>query len=353
MEAGNQSEAERKFWKTPELLETLFSWIDLESTLNLARVMDKEDLQSGITSKVWNKLIRNNCPVDKRGRLFGSFPQDRDSYQDLQEAQEAVKNLATILKLMGQPKDLLLDLLDLICERLPPLVGCALATSQLQIVCPRHPEPHKVSPAGFLLLEQVESVLKTTEQRIQSVEVVLLSELVISAISSRMTRQQDPVPSIRIRLWVDIETEKGAWAFHTLIMSGQVEHVEDTLRLKVIGSLGGEGWGAVAKAMQLQPDLVGWILTSKPSLAEGKKEDIKNIWDIVGLERFEIYKTTSDLKNLARAWSYSVEKPDDDWEKLEQILNMSEAGFAAIIKEAEEEDSEEEEGDSETGEEDE
>ena len=105
--------------------------------------------------------------------------------------------------------------------------------------------------------------------------------------------------------------------------------------------------------MQLQPDLVNWILTSKPSLAEGKKEDIKNIWDIVGLERFEIYKTTSDLKNLARAWSYSVEKPDDDWEKLEQILNMSEAGFAAIIKEAEEEDSEEEEGDVETGEEDE
>ena len=140
MEAANQSEAERMFWKTPELLETLFSWIDLESTLNLARVMDKEDLQSGITSKVWNKLIRNNCPVDKRGRL-----QHRDGYQDLQEAQEAVKNLATILTLMGQPKDLLLDLLDLICERLPPLVGCALATSQLQIVCPRHPEPHNVT----------------------------------------------------------------------------------------------------------------------------------------------------------------------------------------------------------------
>ena len=126
MEAANQSEAERKFWKTPELLEKLFSLIDLESTLNLARVMDKADLQSGITSKVWNKLIRNNCPVDKRGRL-----QHRDGYQDLQEAQEAVKNLATILKLMGQPKDLLLDLLDLICERLPPLVGGVLATLNL------------------------------------------------------------------------------------------------------------------------------------------------------------------------------------------------------------------------------
>ena len=118
MEAANQSEAEQKFWETPEMLETLFSWLHLESTLNLARVMDKQSLQSGITSKVWNKLIRYNCPVDSFHTL------------GLQEAhQQAMKNLATILKLMGQPKDLLLDLLDVICEGLPPLVACLLYTS--------------------------------------------------------------------------------------------------------------------------------------------------------------------------------------------------------------------------------
>ena len=357
MEAANQSEAERKFWKTPELLEKLFSLIDLESTLNLARVMDKADLQSGITSKVWDKLIRYNCPVDRRGCLFGSFPQDRDSfhkrYHDLklQEAQQSVKNLATVLKLMGKPKDLLLDLLDLICEGLPPLVGLTvMATNQLQIVCPRHPEPHNVSPAGFLLLEEVESVLGTTEQRIQSMDVGVLFGSIMSAIGSRMTRQQDAVPSIRIRRRIEIETEKEAWAFHTL-MSGQVEHV-DPIRLKVKGPLGGEGWGAVAKAMQLRPDLVGWIWTSKQSLAEGKKDDIKNIWDTVGLEGFEVYQTTPDLE-CWKARGYSVEKPDDDWDRLEQILDMREAEFAAIIKEAKEEDSEDEEGDSEMGEEDE
>ena len=348
MEAANQSEAERMFWKTPELLETLFSWIDLESTLNLARVMDKEDFQSGITSKVWNKLVRCNCPVDKSGRLFGSFPPFHGDNLELQEAQQAVKNLATILKLMGQPKDLLLDLLDLICEGLPPLVD--VVTNQLQIVCPRHPQPHNVSPAGFLLLEQVESVLGSTEHRIQSMDVGVLSESILSAIISRMTRQQDPVASIRIRHRITIETEKGASAFHTL-MSGQVEHV-DPIRLKVKGPLGGEGWGAVAKAMQLRPDLVGWIWTSKPSLAEGKKDDIKNIWDTVGLEGFDVYQTTPDLE-CWKARGYSVEKPDDDWDRLEQILDMREAEFAAIIKEAKEEDSEDEEGDSEMGEEDE
>ena len=347
MEAANQSEAERMFWKTPELLETLFSWIDLESTLNLARVMDKEDFQSGITSKVWNKLVRCNCPVDKSGRLFGSFPPFHGDNFELQEAQQAVKNLATILKLMGQPKDLLLDLLDLICEGLPPLVD--VVTNQLQIVCPRHPEPHNVSPAGFLLLEQVESVLGSTEHRIQSMDVGVLSESILSAIISRTTRQQDPVASIRIRHRITIETEKGASAFHTL-MSGQVEQV-DTVTLEVKGSIGEDGWGVVAKALQLKPDLVDWIWTSKPSLTEGKKDDVKKIWDTVGIQGVELYQTASDVENVGSTWGFSVEKPDDDWERLEQILDLSEAEFAALFEEAQEEDGEEEEGDTETGEE--
>ena len=177
MEAANQCEAERKFWATPELLETLFSWLDLESTLNLARVVDKESLQNGITSKVWNKLIRYSCPVDVRGRLFGGFRSDRDSFHDryhdlkLQEALHAVRKLAAILKLMEQPKDLLLDLLDVICEGLPPLRRPLRGSNQLQVVCPRHPEHHNVSSAGFLLLEEVENALGSTEQRIQSIEV--------------------------------------------------------------------------------------------------------------------------------------------------------------------------------------
>ena len=120
MEAKNQSEAERMFWQTPELLETLLSWLDLKSTFNLAHVMDKESLKSGITSKVWNKLIRYNCPLVERD---DSLP--------------AVKALASILKLMNQPKDLLLDLLDVTCEEHP----AHNQATQLQMICPRHLEP--------------------------------------------------------------------------------------------------------------------------------------------------------------------------------------------------------------------
>ena len=93
---------------------------------------------------------------------------------------------------------------------------------------------------------------------------------------------------------------------------------------------------------------VNQIWTSKPSLAEGRKDDIKSIWDTVGLEGFGLFQTTSEMENAGRV----LMKPDDDWARLEQILDMSEAEFAPIIKEAEE-DGEEKEGDPETGEEDE
>ena len=56
------SEAESKFWETPELLETLFLLLDLESTLSLAGLMDQENLQHSMTSKVWSKLVSQNCP---------------------------------------------------------------------------------------------------------------------------------------------------------------------------------------------------------------------------------------------------------------------------------------------------
>ena len=44
MQTEQQGEAEAKFWATPELLEKLYSTLDLDSTLSLARVMNREIL---------------------------------------------------------------------------------------------------------------------------------------------------------------------------------------------------------------------------------------------------------------------------------------------------------------------
>ena len=54
-----QFEAEQKFFNLPELVETLFLWLDPLSFLSLvqSRVINKEILQKSLTSKVWVKII--------------------------------------------------------------------------------------------------------------------------------------------------------------------------------------------------------------------------------------------------------------------------------------------------------
>ena len=56
------SEAEKKFWGTPELVEQLLSHLDLNSTRCLAEIhqMTQDLLQGGL---VWKKLIQRNCPI--------------------------------------------------------------------------------------------------------------------------------------------------------------------------------------------------------------------------------------------------------------------------------------------------
>ena len=313
-----QSEAERKFWETPELLETLFLSLDLESTLNLARLMKQENLEHSMTSKVWSKLVGQNCPSVESGLALGGYTVEKDR---LQEAKEVVKKLATILKLMKDRKDFLLDLLDVICERVPSIVQL-FHLNQLRMVCPRHPDPHSISSAGFLLLEEVEGVLETAEQRIESIEVTSLSEQALSAIVSRMSRQQEAVTSIRIGHSVEIDSEKGAQAFFNLMSS----QVESEIGVKVMGSIGRGGWEALGNATQLHPGVVGRIVTTKASLAEARKEDIKKVWEALSPEGswgFDIYQTAEVRKGIVRSGMLCVEKPVDDWRRLEQILSMS------------------------------
>ena len=195
-----------------------------------------------MTPKVWSKLIRQNCPSLESGWLLGRYRVvERGQVAEeerLQEATIVVGKLASILKLMKKPKDLLLDLLDVICERVPSIEHMFGTGNQLQMACPRHPDPHSVSPAGFILLEEVERVLGTAEERIQSIEVGHLSEKVLLAIVARMSRQQEAVTSIRIYGGIEIESEKGAQACYKL-MSSQVKPV---IGVKVLGSIGEGGW---------------------------------------------------------------------------------------------------------------
>ena len=106
-----------------------------------------------------------------------------------------------------------------------------------------------------------------------------------------------------------------------------------------MGSIGRGGWEALGNATQLQPGVVSRIVTTKPSLAEARKEDVKTIWEALspaeGSWGFDIYKTAEGHRGIVRSGLLCVEKSVDDWRRLEQILSMSETDFANEIEEGE------------------
>ena len=161
---AEQGEAETNFWETPELVEKLFSILDLQSTLSLARVINKEILKRSMTPKVWDSLVKQSFDDSFDDRFDDSFDDSSDDRLDYimeldfdsigckkQRVAVALK-LASILKIMKTPKTLLLDTLDVICERHPPATRGILRkgdSDQLQMICPRHNDPRCISSWGF------------------------------------------------------------------------------------------------------------------------------------------------------------------------------------------------------------
>ena len=145
-------EAEQMFWSLPEMVEKMFSMHDLQSSLNLARVIQKGTLNRSFTSEVWKTLIRDYCPKDDQDHTIEDLLCKNGSRRaSCQELKNVVKKLAAILKPLDVPKDFLLDLLDAICDHFPS----SMPDFKLQMSCPRHPQPHSISPAGLILLEEV------------------------------------------------------------------------------------------------------------------------------------------------------------------------------------------------------
>ena len=149
------------------MVEKMFSMLDLQSSLNLATFIRKETLNRSFTSKVWKTLIRDYCPKDDQDHIVEDLLSENGSrHASCQELKNVVKKLAAILKLLDVPKDFLLDLLDAICDHFPS----SMPDFKLQVSCPRHPQPHSISPAGLILLEEVETALGTAEFSLKSIQ---------------------------------------------------------------------------------------------------------------------------------------------------------------------------------------
>ena len=128
------------------------------SVLHLAQssVMKKETLQKSLTPKAWIKLIRCSSL-----QVLDEVDKERE------RKREELKVLVKILHYMklGELSPLLGPLLDLICESNPGLDD----SECVRMTCPCRPEPHFISPQGFLLLEEVEAAFGTAEQSLMSI----------------------------------------------------------------------------------------------------------------------------------------------------------------------------------------
>ena len=126
-----------------------------------------------------DKLIRRFCP-------HGQEDEDHAGYL----AQETVRHFVAILRLMRSPNTLLLDLLDLICERFQAKHVLTLE-SAVDLTCPCEPEYgcHVVTPSGFLLLEVIEGAFGTAEQAVLWCHFSQLWEAELLALLARLSRQ--------------------------------------------------------------------------------------------------------------------------------------------------------------------
>ena len=129
----SRNEAEKRFWKPPELAEGLLPFLDPSSILTLAQA---HPLTTGVIQGTynWGRFIRRSCPY--------ATPNLQLSLEEkIEQKVGELKPIIGVLELIGNPQAHLLQLLDAICERFPS----EDARKQcVKMTCPIH-EVHSVS----------------------------------------------------------------------------------------------------------------------------------------------------------------------------------------------------------------
>ena len=253
-----QQETEHKFWKIPEMIAKLLPFLDLKSTLCLARAHEEtQNVLEG--AAVFKKLLKRSSPLT-----------------GLPLIQDKVDNLVAILKLTEDPKTKLPEVLDAICES-------NLSTDSLhgmRMGCPHHLHSYTISLPGFKLLEMVEGAFWTTEQTVKSLSCDMngiLPNNFIAALASRLTRQQQPLISINIGA-LFIFSEEEAEDFKNLMQAIP----PTTMQLRgmwIQAPFGPEGWKFLAEALQTHPGLLSWFQVDKDVCNGVKREEMRVVWE--------------------------------------------------------------------------
>ena len=311
--------AEEKFWNTPELLEMLLPFLDVASILRLAKShfsSENDALVLDVLQRplVWKKLIERSLPESQND--------SRERQEDMLEIKKStVEFLTDILKMFKNPVSLEMDLLVLICRRFPPYNSHLVHLSHH--LPPDQFWTHSVSPLGFILLEVVESTLSTTKQKVEKIQVEVLKEPLLSAISGRVSRQQRRISELKTEnVWC--YSNESAEAVCALVNHCQIL---TACHLIVFGDVGREGWRALRKAVSSPAagyhPLPLLSVTAPPRvMVEGRKEDLRDIWEVVASHWIIEQHTGGGFEILAKDDPEDVDYNLGRWRRLERLMDM-------------------------------
>ena len=316
-------DAATKFWESWELGEKLVSYLDPLSVLRLieSKMMDKETLQKSLSSKAWNSLIRRTS--------------NGEGLMEEEDLRVLVKILHSLE--LEEPGPLLLPLLDLICA-LQVICGTHVQCRHhnVEIICPCHNTPHFTSDCAFILLEEVESTFGTTVQSLKSIVCSWPdTHNLFLAIISRMSRQKEIVNSIHMNgVLPEVFSikDKSSIEDFTTLLKARVFYLPE---LEVTGSIGGEGWQALNRALEGKTEVLKLVNITLQALKDAK-DSIEGIWDATEEE----FRVVGGEKGYTYSWLdvdwLDVDKSKYDWEhawmRLKQIRDMDGDEFKAEIR---------------------
>ena len=332
-----------KFWRTPEMVANLLSFLDGSSTLNLARCHDltKSTVQQ---TSVWPKVVTRLCPV-------GRNQPNWDEKTLVATNKKELMPLLDLLRMTKDPAQMKLTLLEVICRKFPPETmkdRDMAGETYPQYVKVRFSSPqqdHSVSAVGFLLLEEVEMACRSSPNlKIDKFDLSELEGPMLMALSRRASKKE---PMKQVHVWapgwgggtITCNYINQAEALLKIVKCSEDTNFEGQLN---VGEVKKKGWAALGKVADLLGDGdAGWlagrtlnVVSRRDHMLEADREDLRKIWKAMhggdALDTGNWWSVTSywrpDLFFLKNEDDGLFEKAggDEEWERLLGVLDMSE-----------------------------
>lgn len=329
MSSKKGDEAMKKVWNTSDVAEMLLPFLSAGDILNVLQLglLNIKILQM---PSIWKKLINRRLqPVQANEPWNG--------WTIVVRIEPLINILINILKMMKDHKPSLIDLLNLICERFPS----SKTTEVVTLTCPAN-QTKLVSALGFRLLEQVEGALGSTEQKIDQFRIDenrFSGELrkTLPALSARMARQQQEVQLVEMSsIDVSAHGEETLKHFAILVENCQairIGTVELRRPLENCSKLRRVLCSSHLSLVCFSPtrDGLHGLYRWEPEWngVPAKRDDLRAIWDITK-GSWEV-RTWIDETRYGHTHFHKNEG-DEEWRKVEQLLDMSEEEMRAWDK---------------------